>query len=137
MPVQGNQNVTTVISSKTKQPASLIPVKDKSLVKYKILSFDELYVRKCTIIFYPLILLIFLSNIFLQKNGCIDSSTNEVTLKLIKQLDDKLLDLNAERQQAFVKNQVKLVNKYLDQFQPKNNIKKKYFNTNQHFKRLM
>jgi hypothetical protein len=48
-------------------------------------------------------------------------------LKLLKQLDEKLLSLNdSEKQQAFIKNQVALVDKYLKQFLLKNAPKNGY-----------
>jgi hypothetical protein len=38
-------------------------------------------------------------------------------------LDDKLCELTIEKQQAFIKNQTKLISKYLEQYQPKYTIK--------------
>jgi hypothetical protein len=44
---------------------------------------------------------------------------NDLIIKLIKQLDDKIVTLNnAEKQQALLKNQVQIVKKYLEQFHP-------------------
>ena len=57
----------------------------------------------------------------------ISKSTDEKALKLLKQLDEKLLSLNdVEKQQAFIKNQVVLVDKYLKQFLLKNAPKNGY-----------
>jgi hypothetical protein len=57
----------------------------------------------------------------------ISKSTDEKALKLLKQLDEKLLSLNdVEKQQAFIKNQVNLVDKYLKQFLLKNAPKNRY-----------
>ncbi len=57
----------------------------------------------------------------------ISKNTDEKALKLLKQLDEKLLSLNdVEKQQAFIKNQVNLVDKYLKQFLLKNAPKNRY-----------
>lgn len=70
----------------------------------------------CTFMFITITFFIY----FLKTNHIINDETDEKTLKLLKQLDEKLLALNnPEKQQAFIRNQVTLVDKYLKQFTQK------------------
>lgn len=54
----------------------------------------------------------------LAQHGVITKQTDEATMQLLKQLDEKASTvINSEQAQSFAKNQVKLVRKYLEQQQ--------------------
>ena len=142
VPIASSPLTTTTVvqqsplfNQKLKQLKSVSPVvttqqyfKDqKAALDFKILNYDLLNVGifffncKQAIDIHVFFLILF------KLNNVINKNTDEKALKLLKQLDDKLLSLNdPEKQQAFIKNQVSLVDKYLKQFLLKNASKNGY-----------